>query len=247
LNKKPDITLSSAIHREQPVVKVEFAWNRELIDDLKARTNARWSANMNCWYIPKDKFVLGEFFFGYYSDIEPENITAQHITSFNSEFILKNKLSATFQNQTISALKKFYTWSSSRKIEIESIERLRKSRPVPKVIPLEIVKEMLASISNPKHKLALSTIYGLGLRRSELLNLKLSAIDFHRKTVTVYNSKGKKDRVLPLPEKLEKMMADYIRQKQPQTWLIESTVKGKPYSATSLQNIFEKYMNDFDI
>jgi len=62
LNKKPDITLSSAIHREQPVVKVEFAWNRELIDELKARTNARWSANMNCWYIPKDKFVLGEFF-----------------------------------------------------------------------------------------------------------------------------------------------------------------------------------------
>jgi site-specific recombinase XerD len=317
VNEKPEITLSNATHRETPVVKVEFIYNRELIDALKARTNARWSASMNCWYIPKDKFGLGDFFtamrpvtwidysavlnknspqhqksdgkkyspasmkkriepetrekiddfkkwleqgrygentvktythqleifFGYYSDIKPEQITTQHITSFNSEFILKNNLSATFQNQTISALKKFYTWNSSRKIEIESIERPRKSRPLPKVIPLEIVKEMLAIISNPKHKLALSTIYGLGLRRSELLNLKLTAIDFHRKTVTIYNSKGKKDRVLPLPDKLEKMMADYIRQKQPQTWLIESYLKGKPYSATSLQNIFEKYMN----
>jgi site-specific recombinase XerD len=182
-------------------------------------------------------------FFGYYSDRYPEDITTQEITAFNSEFILKNNLSTTFQNQTISALKKFYTWNSSRKIEIESIERPRKSRPLPKVIPIDIVKEMLFSISNPKHKLALSTIYGLGLRRSELLNLKLTAIDFHRKTVTVYNSKGKKDRVLPLPHKLGKMMTDYIRQKQPQTWLIESTQKGKPYSATSLQNIFEKYMN----
>ncbi|MGC9353998.1 MAG: tyrosine-type recombinase/integrase [Mariniphaga sp.] len=317
MNETPKITLSTATHREQPVVKVEFAYNRELIDALKANTNARWSANMNCWYIPKNSFVLGDFFtamkpvawidysgvknkdsqqtpkssvkkyspaamkkriqpetrlkiddfkkwleqgrygentvktyihqldifFGYYSDRIPKEITTQDITAFNSEFILKNNLSATFQNQTISALKKFYTWNSSRKIEIESIERPRKSKPLPKVIPLEIVKEMLASISNPKHKLALSTIYGLGLRRSELLNLKLTAIDFLRKTVTVYNSKGKKDRVLPLPEKLEKMMADYIRQKQPQTWLIESTVKGKPYSATSLQNIFEKYMN----
>jgi integrase/recombinase XerD len=317
LNELPEITLSTATHREQPVVKVEFVYNRELIDELKARTNARWSANMNCWYIPKDKFDLGKFFtamkplawidysgvknknsqqpqksegkkysqasmkkriqpevkekindfkkwleqgrygentvktyihqleifFGYYSDRIPEEITTQDITAFNSEFILKNNLSATFQNQTISALKKFYTWNSSRKIEIESIERPRKSRPLPKVIPLEIVKEMLAIISNPKHKLALSTIYGLGLRRSELLNLKLTAIDFHRKTVTIYNSKGKKDRVLPLPDKLEKMMADYIRQKQPQTWLIESYLKGKPYSATSLQNIFEKYMN----
>ncbi|MGM0622356.1 MAG: tyrosine-type recombinase/integrase [Bacteroidota bacterium] len=317
MNEKPKITLSTATHRQQTVVKVEFAYNRELIDALKTRTSARWSATMNCWYITKDKFVLGELFtamkplawidysalknknsqqpqksagkkyspasvkkrispetrgkiddfkkwleqcrygentvktythqleifFGYYSAIKPEHITTQHITSFNSEFILKNNLSATFQNQTISALKKFYNWDSNKKIELENIERPRKSRPLPKVIPLEIVKEMLAFISNPKHKLALSTIYGLGLRRSELLNLKLTAIDFHRKTVTVFNSKGKKDRVLPLPGKLEKMMTDYIRQKQPRTWLIESTLKGKPYSATSLQNIFERYMN----
>jgi integrase/recombinase XerD len=62
LNEKPEITLSNATHRETPVVKVEFVYNRELIDALKARTNARWSASMNCWYIPKDKFVLGDFF-----------------------------------------------------------------------------------------------------------------------------------------------------------------------------------------
>jgi len=62
LNEKPEITLSTATHRETPVVKVEFAYNRELIDALKASTNARWSATMNCWYIPKDKFILGEFF-----------------------------------------------------------------------------------------------------------------------------------------------------------------------------------------
>jgi integrase/recombinase XerD len=62
LNEKPEITLSTATHRETPVVKVEFAYNRELIDALKASTNARWSANMNCWYIPKDKFDLGKFF-----------------------------------------------------------------------------------------------------------------------------------------------------------------------------------------
>jgi integrase/recombinase XerD len=60
LNETPKITLSTATHRETPVVKVEFVYNRELIDALKA--NARWSASMNCWYIPKDQFVLGDFF-----------------------------------------------------------------------------------------------------------------------------------------------------------------------------------------
>lgn len=62
LNEKPKIVLSTANHREQPVVKIEFAYNRELINELKARTNARWSANMNCWYIPQNNFSLGEFF-----------------------------------------------------------------------------------------------------------------------------------------------------------------------------------------
>ena len=295
---------------------MRFDFNRELIDRVKSIEGTRWSGSRKFWYIPKDKFNLGEFFtlmkpvafidysglksqnsqqpekhsrrsyspalmksrispetrkkidgfkkwleqgrygentvktyihqieifFGYYAEINPDNISLQDITEFNSEFILKNNLSATFQNQTISALKKYYSWNGGRKIEIEKIERPRKGRPLPKVIPLDMVKEMLASISNPKHKLALSTIYGLGLRRSELLDLRLTAIDFDRKTVTIYNAKGKKDRILPLPGKLEKMMTDYIRLKQPHTWLIESSRAGRKYSATSLQNIFEKYM-----
>ncbi|WP_372950932.1 site-specific tyrosine recombinase/integron integrase [Mariniphaga sp.] len=62
MNETPKITLSNATHREQPVVKVEFAYNSELINELKTRTNARWSANMNSWYIPQNNFNLGEFF-----------------------------------------------------------------------------------------------------------------------------------------------------------------------------------------
>ena len=317
MTTRPNITLKKDLHRNQNVIRIEFAYNIQLIDVLRTNTTATWSRTMKCWYIPEKDFNLGRFFnalkpvayidysgmknqphpqpaisqrkkynanllkkripietrdkidafkawleqgrygentiktyihhlgifFGYYSDRNPIDITTKDITAFNSEFIMKNNLSTTFQNQTVSALKKFYNWDSNKKIEIGRIERPRKSRPLPKVIPLDTVKEMLASISNPKHKLALSTIYGLGLRRSELLNLKLTAIDFRRQAVTIYNAKGKKDRVLPLPDKLEKMMTAYISQKQPQTWLIESTQKGKPYSATSLQNIFEKYMN----
>ena len=185
-----------------------------------------------------------EIFFGFYAQKTPDKITNADITAFNSNFVLKHKLSATFQNQTISALKQFYSRLYRKNIDIDDMERPRKSRPLPKVIPIEIVKEMLASINNPKHKLALSTIYGLGLRRSELLNLQLSVIDFQRKVVSVLNAKGKKDRVLPLPVKLEHMMQDYIKKNKPVTWLIEGHSKGRQYSATSLQNIFDKYMSN---
>lgn len=173
---------------------------------------------------------------------KPEEISNADIIDFNSDLILKNNLSSTFQNQTISALKKFYGVHFNRNIEIEELKRPIKSRQLPKVIPLEIVKEMLSTIPNLKHKVALSTIYGLGLRRSELMDLKLSAIDFQRKVVSIFNAKGKKDRVLPLPVKLEKLIVEYIKMEKPQTWLIEGNRKGYPYSATSLQNIFGKYM-----
>ncbi len=185
-----------------------------------------------------------EIFFGFYHDRDIQAITEADVIRFNSEFIIKHGLSASFQNQTISALKQYFDYMANKLIRVENLERPRKGSPLPKVIPLETVQQMLALIPNPKHKVALSTIYGLGLRRSELLNLKLSAIDFQRKTVSIYNSKGKKDRVLPLPQKLEKMMLDYIRLKKPQTWLIEGNVNGRQYSATSLQNIFDKYMSN---
>jgi len=185
-----------------------------------------------------------EIFFGFYAQKKPSEITNADITAFNSEFVLNYNLSATFQNQTISALKQFYSRLYRKNIDIKDMERPRKGRPLPKVIPVEIVREMLSSITNPKHKLALSTIYGLGLRRSELLNLQLLEIDFQRKVVSILNAKGKKDRVLPLPEKLENMMQDYIKKNKPATWLIEGNLKGRQYSATSLQNIFDKYMSN---
>ena len=47
MTKKPDITLSAASHREQKVVKLEFAYSRGMINELQAQTDARWSANMN--------------------------------------------------------------------------------------------------------------------------------------------------------------------------------------------------------
>jgi integrase/recombinase XerD len=59
---KPEIILNTAIHREQPVVKVGFTYNHEIIDRLKTCTNARWSQTMRCWYIPENDFNLGSFF-----------------------------------------------------------------------------------------------------------------------------------------------------------------------------------------
>ncbi len=90
------------------------------------------------------------------------------------------------------------------------IKRPKRERHLPSVFSKEEVKTLFDSISNPKHKLILKTIYGLVLRVSELANLKQEDINFSRKMVLVRHSKGAKDRYINLPESLQEELNSYI-------------------------------------
>lgn len=180
-----------------------------------------------------------EIFFGYFADKKPENIQTSDIAQFNNDFILKNELSFTFQNQTISALKKFYAVVHQRDLEAENLQRPRRSHSLPKVMSKQLLEKFFANIKNTKHKMAFETIYAFGLRRSELLNLKLQHIDSKRGMLSVINAKGKKDRSLPISKRwLEKVTSYYLSYK-PKVYLIEGQYAGKSIAAASLQQVFE--------
>ena len=181
-------------------------------------------------------------FFRYYSKKSVEDIEIKDIENFNHDFIVKHGYSSKTQNQYISAIKTFYIKMKCIRHELGSIERPIEGQKLPRVIPIEDVQAFLAAIPNIKHKTALTTMYSLGLRRGELLDLKLCNINFKRDVVEILNAKGKRDRVLPLSKKLKEMLATYYRQVKPQIWLIEGQEPGTPYSATSFSNIFKKYL-----
>lgn len=58
---KPEIKLINGYYHDRQVVKIEFDYNPELIDFIRENTPAVWSANLNCWYIPVNKFKLADF------------------------------------------------------------------------------------------------------------------------------------------------------------------------------------------
>ena len=188
-----------------------------------------------------------EIFFGYFADKKPEELGTADISGFNNDFILKNKLSYTFQNQTISALKKFYGVIYRRDLEAENLERPRKSYTLPKIMSKEELKHFFANIRNQKHKMAFETIYAFGLRRSELLNLKLKHIDSKRGMLSVINAKGKKDRSLPISKRWLEKVKPYYFAYQPKVYLIEGQFEGKSISAASLQKVFDKTLNTSNI
>ena len=181
-------------------------------------------------------------FFGYYSSKKPDEIRNSDIIQFNIDYILQKKLSPSYQNQFVNAIKLFYKKTYSRNIEVENIERPLRAKKLPKVIAKNDLMLMLKKIKNQKHLMALTMIYALGLRRSELINMKLEHLNSKRKNVTIFNGKGQKDRVLPISDKLLEQIKKYYFLCNPLNYLIEGQKKGTSYSETSLENIFHKYL-----
>jgi integrase/recombinase XerD len=86
----------------------------------------------------------------------------------------------------------------------------------------------------------LSLIYACGLRRSELLSLKPGDIDKERGVLLIKQSKGKKDRIVPISEKLIGILQEYYRSYKPEKYLFEGQIKGEQYSASSMQKVLRE-------
>jgi integrase/recombinase XerD len=111
---------------------------------------------------------------------------------YNNEFILKNKLSASYQNQIVNAIKLYFKTIRETKIKIEKIHRPKRGNVLPNVLTKEEVKLILEAQSNVKPKMMLILIYSCGLRCGELIALQLVPIDSKRNIVLLKNSKGKR-------------------------------------------------------
>ena len=98
------------------------------------------------------------------------------------------------------------------------------------------IKLMIDKTSNIKHKSIISALYSAGLRRSELLNLKLTDILSDQMQIKIRNSKGNKDRYVGLSKHLLQLLREYFREYNPKEWLIEGQ-KGGKYSAESILKV----------
>ena len=147
--------------------------------------------------------------------------------------------SESYQRLMVSALKNYYKIVFDRELNSDDIPYPEKSSSLPKVISLEDVEKMIQLTVNPKHKMMLLMLYGLGLRRSELANLKVNDINYNRNTITIYNAKGSKDRTLPIPRALLTPIKNYLRDFLPREYFLIGQNRGK-YSDASILNVVKQ-------
>lgn len=195
----------------------------------------RYSANTIKTYSE----ALKTFLF-YFKEKSFSAIDNQDIILFNNHYIIQNNLSSSFQNQIVNAIKLFYKSVENKNMNLDLIHRPKREKTLPNVLSKEEVKLILTSLKNEKHRIMLSLIYACGLRRSELLNLKKTDILSDRMLIHIRQSKGKKDRVVPLSPKILEHLRTYYLHYRPKIWLFEGQVVGEKYSERSLELILKK-------
>ncbi len=186
-------------------------------------------------------------FLRFHNDKRVSELTEQDIVDFNYNYIIKHKLSSAWQNQAVNAIKHYLRINDDRRVNPELIPRPKREKKLPHVLSKEEVKKILESLHNVKHRLMLILIYACGLRRSELLNLQLIDLDSDRGVMFIRQSKGKKDRIVPLSAKLFELSRAYYKQYRPQKWLFEGLNKGERYDERSLASVFKKALEVSEI
>jgi integrase/recombinase XerD len=168
-----------------------------------------------------------------------EEINNDDMILFVNQYLIPKKLSLSYQNQVVNAARLFFKTIRGSKIVTEQIQRPRNNHKLPNVLSKEEIVQILSVIKNQKHKTMLSLIYACGLRRSELLNLKPEHVNSERHLLLIINGKGKKDRVVPISDKVIEMLRSYYKKYKPKVWLFEGQYPKTRYSEASLQKVLK--------
>jgi len=142
--------------------------------------------------------------------LSPEQSGATEVKLFLEYLAIRRCVSASTQNQALSALVFLYEKVLDRKLgELETFTRAKRSHNLPVVLSRYEVMSLLEQLQGT-HKLIASLLYGTGMRLLEGLRLRVQDIDFAYHRIHVHQAKGKKDRYVPLPGSLVEALREQI-------------------------------------
>ena len=174
-----------------------------------------------------------------YYKTSPESITRNQVKSFAYYLIHSEHASVSRINQLISAWKILQVDVLGNQWEDLRLKRPRREKKIPQVLSQDEALALIGALSNMKHRMILTLAYVTGIRRSELLNLKVKDIDSSRGVIRIIQGKGKKSREVPVSKILIELLREYYRCYRPKTYLFEGR-QGKPYTPSSLNNVIKK-------
>jgi integrase/recombinase XerD len=168
----------------------------------------------------------------------PDLLSDQQIRDYLQYCIVEKKLSTSYINQCISALKILFIQVMKREWDSISIPRIKREKKLPVVLSKEEVKAILNEVKNIKHKTILTLIYSAGLRVGEAITLKTQDIDSSRMQIRIRQAKGAKDRYAVLSPVLLDLLRTYYNLYHPKDFLFPSQM-AEQISDRTVQSVFK--------
>lgn len=162
----------------------------------------------------------------------PKNITKKEVQEYFTT------LSKSQTKQTIGSLSIFHKHIAKLPERVKWFKYPKQNKSIPDILNKNEIERLIDSTFNLKHKLIIKLSYDCALRISELINLKISDYDKELKQFHIHDSKGAKDRIVPVNDDTIELLREYYKVYRPTTFILEGQFKGQ-YSATSIRNVLK--------
>lgn len=169
---------------------------------------------------------------------EPSKINETAIKNYLLQFKTRNSMC-----QGISSIKLFYQTVIKQPLKFKHIQYPRTEKKLPQVIDQQFLLQRISEIKNIKHKAIISLAFSVGLRVSEVINLKITDIDSTRMLITIRQAKGNKDRIVPLSPNILQLLRTYFKHYRPTNYLFNGQFSDQ-YSSTSCNQIVKQYLGN---
>jgi len=207
------------------------ALRQRMLEDLRIRNYAPTTVS---------SYIRSVADFAKHFDKPPDQLGSEEIRSWQLFLLNEKRVKLSTYIQAVCALRFFYQNTLHRRIEIDRIPLPRYEKKLPVILSKAEVKALLEAPQNLKHRAMLATMYGAGLRVSEVTSLKVSDLDRGRRVIWVRGGKGHKDRQVMLAEPLRDLLAAYWRWKRPTDWLFPGRNPDRPIATNSVFRACEK-------
>ena len=179
--------------------------------------------------------------FARYFRTSPDALAPEHIRAYQIYLTNEKKLATSSIHTAVSALRFLYRVTLKKDWAFEEdIPLPKKPQKLPVILSPEEVLDFLGCVERGKHRVILTTCYAAGLRISEAVRLKATAIDSARMVIRVEQGKGRKDRYVMLSPKLLEILRSYWRAFRPKQWLFPGRRDDRPITKDAVEAACQK-------
>ena len=190
-----DTSRRDSVQNKAAQIRARENWQsafRQLSNEIKFRHYSPKTLNSYSTWVRKIQYFS--------KSKDPKLLSTTDVKDFLTFLAVKQKVSASSQNQAFNALLFFFRHVLHKEFgKIDGVVRAKRKRYIPVVLSREEIDAIVGNLKYP-YDLVVKLLYGCGLRLSECLNLRIQNFNFDARILTVHDGKGKKDRTVPLPE-----------------------------------------------